>query len=180
MKAYDKSQKPNTINRMKYRILILFMLITPTISAQYHSNSIGWRSGSSNSIVFNHFYSDFHNVSMAVTIDKGVRFSTYLIQNEVIPIRNSDNFFVYYGIGFHLGYRRYDMYKIKESTEEIYSYKLTKFVAGGDAIIGLEYRIYTVPFSFSVDYRPFFELFGKPVFKLDVIDFALTLKYHFK
>jgi hypothetical protein len=52
-------------------------------------------------------------------------------------------------------------------------------VIGLDAIIGMEFRLDRIPLTFSLDAKPFFELFGQNMFRLSVFDIGLSVKVHF-
>ena len=44
---------------------------------------------------------------------------------------------------------------------------------------GLEYVFYEAPISIGLEVKPYFDLFGREVFHVQLFDFAFTVKYLF-
>lgn len=83
-----------------------------------------------------------------------------------------------YGGGLHVGYERWNQRYIRNSYTVFYVTN-TEFIAGIDGLAGLEYMFPEVPISLGIEVKPFFDLFGREVFDLELFDFAFTVKYHF-
>jgi hypothetical protein len=89
----------------------------------------------------------------------------------------TDQLNVVFGAGIHAGYERWDQQYYNYNT----SYYTTKtaFIAGLDGLAGLEYMFLEVPLSVGLEVKPYFDLFGREMFDLQLFDFAFTVKYHF-
>ena len=57
-----------------------------------------------------------------------------------------DGFLFYYGLGAHIGAATMS----KEDSDNYGS-----MVVGAAGVVGLEYKLYSAPIAFSLDYRPF-------------------------
>lgn len=82
-----------------------------------------------------------------------------------------------YGGGLHVGYERWNRRYYR--TNSSYYVTNTDFIAGIDGLAGLEYMFPEVPLSLGIEAKPYFDLFGRKVFDLELFDFAFTVKYHF-
>jgi hypothetical protein len=82
-----------------------------------------------------------------------------------------------YGGGLHVGYERWNRRYYR--TNSSYYVTNTDFIAGIDGLAGLEYMFAEVPLSLGIEAKPYFDLFGREVFDLELFDFAFTIKYHF-
>lgn len=82
-----------------------------------------------------------------------------------------------YGGGLHVGYERWDQRFYR--TNASYYVTNTDFIAGIDGLAGLEYLFLEIPISLGIEVKPYFDLFGREVFDLQLFDFAFTVKYHF-
>lgn len=82
-----------------------------------------------------------------------------------------------FGAGIHAGYERWDQlyYRFNSS----YFATKTAFIAGLDGLAGLEYMFLEIPLSVGIEAKPYFDLFGREMFDLQLFDFAFTVKYHF-
>ena len=90
----------------------------------------------------------------------------------------SNNIFVYYGYGAHLGYSLMGNSGIMFNGVS-YSERKLSVLAGFDANMGIEYHFLKYPVSLSFDYKPFFELNSQQLFKGNYLDAALTVSYTF-
>jgi hypothetical protein len=92
-------------------------------------------------------------------------------------LRYSSHLFVCYGYGGHLGFQW------KNNREEHWDYTSGLFsagpVAGLDAYAGLEYRIYKIPFTLGLNFKPYAEFSVTRIFSLSFWDFGISLKYTF-
>ena len=77
----------------------------------------------------------------------------------------ADGFNLYYGLGGHVGGAS--------------SYDDSALVVGADAILGLEYKIPSIPIAISLDYRPFLDMvkLWRPC--LRAYDIGIGVKYCF-
>ena len=82
-----------------------------------------------------------------------------------------------FGAGVHAGYERWDQQYFNYNTS--YNVTQTAFIAGIDGLAGLEYLFHEVPVSLGLEVKPYFDLFGRDMFDIELFDFAFTVKYHF-
>lgn len=52
-------------------------------------------------------------------------------------------------------------------------------LAGLDGLAGLEYIFYEAPISLGIEVKPYFDVFGRKTFDIQLFDFAFTIKYLF-
>lgn len=89
----------------------------------------------------------------------------------------SDQIVFIYGLGIHAGYERYDVKRFHYNSQ--YYTKETAFLAGLDGLAGAEYTFLEIPISLGFEVKPFFDLFGEKLFRIQPFDFAFTVKYLF-
>jgi hypothetical protein len=147
---------------------------------QEYRYSAGLRGGYSSGITFEAYLDDFNAFKGLMSWrDKGMQFTGLFEHYKPVFTKRSDHFFVYYGIGGHIGYTRW--YKKYYSDDQYYTYyeNVASPVFGIDGIVGLEFRLYKVPLAFDLDFKPFVEVFGQTAFKTVFSDFAFGIKYNF-
>jgi len=165
---------------MKTVFTVLIVMISLQVFSQDYRYSAGLRGGYTSGITFQ-AYLDDQNAFQAMLSwrDGGMQFTALYEKYHPIFVDRSDHFFLYYGVGGHLGYTKgYKRYYYDNSYYTYYE-SIARPVFGVDGIVGVEFRLYTVPLSFGLDYKPFAEFFGESVFRLIMYDFAFTMKYNF-
>jgi hypothetical protein len=170
---------------MRYIITLLFILITSFSFGQDYKNSAGLRFGRTKGVN----YKRFLNASGAVELflgfdghDEGIQLYTTYQWHEQIPTPFTESLYLYYGVGGHIGY-------VRPTTDKTYyengssivteTQKRTYYAIGVDGIVGLEYRIYTVPMTVSLEVKPYFEYYGLRYTQVRFWDFGFTVKYIF-
>ena len=167
---------------MRFKILIFILFLSSTLSAQFMRNAVGLRGGLSSGITYQFFYNEERDVKALMSFrNNGLQITGLIEQYTPVAMKFGDHFYAYYGFGAHLGYVRTpsDRWLGYNNYPPDYDYHNSRFILGGDGILGAEYRVFAVPFTFGIDYKPFFELFGFDIFRLAMGDFALTIKYNF-
>lgn len=167
---------------MKYTVLVFFLLFGQGLMAQYMKHAIGVRGGVSNGVSYQFFYQEDRAAGALLSFrDNGLQLTAMLICMEPLRLHGADQFFVYYGAGLHAGFTRNQsfLWYLGGRNEGEDPHTSMRPVIGADGVLGIEYQIYTIPISFAVDYKPFFELFGHRIFRLSMGDLAFTLKYRF-
>jgi hypothetical protein len=167
---------------MKYLIALILIITEVGLFAQNSITSAGLRSGGISGISIKLLDDELSSVEIITGVQRNGLKLTGLIQKyKPIQTRRIANLFMYSGLGAHAGYEKYT----KEDSKIVdgvsyYSYrKVVSPVIGGDLIAGLEYHFESVPFQVSLDYKPYFELFGKKIFRLDFWDIGFTVRYVF-
>ena len=171
---------------MKNRFLIIFsilLLLTLSAKAQKFKNSAGFKIGSINGPVYQKHYNDkqayeiilgFHNSGMQV----------YILNEWYKPLSfgQIDDFYLYFGVGGHVGYSKYkrDKFYYDSSGDIIYDYQKDPYYSiGADGIVGIEYRIYEVPLTIGIEYQPLLDFYGLRYVHFDASNFQVSIKYIF-
>ena len=97
-----------------------------------------------------------------------------------------ENVFLYFGGGGHFGFVRwneYDRYYDPFSNNHYYDNNYydwhTGLAFGLDGIIGMEYCFNSAPISMAVDFKPFCEVYGPFLMRVNFWDFGFHVRYNF-
>jgi hypothetical protein len=94
-----------------------------------------------------------------------------------------DNMFLYFGCGAHIGFVHWNEYdKHYDPYHDYYDDNYDWHIGaafGLDGIIGMEYSFVNAPISMAVDFKPFFELYGPFLMKVNFWDFGFHVRYNF-
>ena len=99
--------------------------------------------------------------SIEAIIDFAQGFNLYALYERNIPVIQ-EGFNFYYGAGANIG---------------AWGHRHSEFAFGIDGVIGLEYKIPSIPLAFSLDYKPNLNLIEKT--KFHALDFGLGVKVTF-
>lgn len=170
---------------MKYIFTILFTFLTAIGFAQEYKNSTGLRIGQTDGVTYKRFLNDNGAVEFMLGFgghDKGLRIYSNYQWHFQIPAQFTKNLFLYYGVGGHVGYIRSNLgkeYYENDSTIVTENEEKSYYAVGVDGIIGLEYRIFTVPLTVSIEVKPYFDFYALHYTKWNFWDFGFTVKYIF-
>ena len=170
---------------MKYTFTILFFFLMASAIAQDYKNSAGLRLGKTDGINCKIFLTENGAVEFMLGFggyNKGMQIYTTYQWHYQIPAQFTENLFLYYGVGGHVGYiKAYDNrnYYRNDSTIVSENDKKTYYAIGIDGVLGLEYRLYTIPMTVSMEVKPFFEYYGLRYTQFKFWDFGFTVKYIF-
>lgn len=147
------------------KFLLVFSLLCATsalsVKAQDYNWAIGVRGGeTATGITVKHHFDPANGLEGIIDFAKGV--NVYALYERHIPVV-TNGFHFYYGGGLNMGGWE------KHSD--------TKFTAGIDGVIGLEYKIPKIPLAVSVDYKPCLNFAGYTGFR--ALDFGLGVKVAF-
>ena len=145
----------------KFLVMATLLVATLTVSAQEYNWALGVRAGGfsgltvkkslgENALEFGASWNWNNNINV-----DGV----YLWPQPVI----GEGFTLYYGAGAYVG-----LWETEESSA---------FALGAEGVVGLEYKIPSVPVAFSLDYRPGINVL--PAVAGNLINFGLGIKYCF-
>lgn len=164
---------------MKKLLLILSLfLLAVSLKAQENQRAIGIRGGLSSGFEYRVFTSEYGSYkALLSTRDRGMQLVGLKEFHEPGLFDFSDQLSFIYGFGLHVGYERWDVLEYHNN----YSFWETRTapVAGLDGLVGVEYNFWEVPISLGFEAKPFFDMFGRKVFRVQPFDFAFTLKYNF-
>ena len=161
------------------------MLLTTSVFAQEYKNSAGFRLGKTDGVTYKKFLTDNGAVESMLGFggyDKGMQVYTTYQWHYQIPAHFTENLYLYYGVGGHVGYIRPNStrsYYVNDSTVFSEDEKQTYYAIGVDGVVGLEYRIFTVPLTVSMELKPYFEYYGLRYAQFNFWDFGFTVKYIF-
>ena len=170
---------------MRYIFTIFLMICTMVVFGQEYKNSAGLRLGKTDGLSYKRFMSDNGAVEFLLGwggYDNGLKVYTTYQWHEKIPAHFTENLYLYWGVGGHIGYIRptTTRYYYEDDTSIVSeTEKRTYYAIGVDGIIGLEYRIYTVPMTVSMEVKPYFEYYGLRYTQFRFWDFGFTVKYIF-
>ncbi len=170
---------------MKYTFTLLFLFLVTLAGAQDYKNSVGFRIGNTDGPTYKRFLTENGAVELMLGFggdNGGMQLYTTYQWNYPLPNPITENLFLYYGVGGHIGYirpQRYRNYYINDSTVVTEDEKQTYYTIGVDGVIGLEYRIFTVPMTVSTELKPAFEYYGLRYTQFNFWDFGITVKYIF-
>jgi hypothetical protein len=166
----------------KLALIALLMAMALSANAQHMKHAIGARGGVSSGLTYQYFFQQDRDIKMLLSFrDNGVQLTALAERYEPLPMRFGNNFFLYYGMGAHLGITRDKQlfWRYHKDNLDDSSFPTSRAIVGADGIIGVEYRLYSLPFAFGLEYKPFFDLFGHRIFRLGLFDIGFTVKYHF-
>jgi len=170
---------------MKYTLTIIIILMGHVLYAQEYKNSAGFRLGKTDGVTYKRFMNNNGAVELMLGFggyDKGMQAYANYQWHYQIPTQFTESLYLYYGVGGHAGYIKSDSnrnYYINDSTIMTEDQKQTSYAIGVDGIIGLEYRIFTIPMTVSMELKPYFEYYGLRYTQFRFWDFGFTIKYIF-
>lgn len=165
---------------MKHLICLLFagFILTIGASAQQYEKAIGLRGGWSSGFEYRAFSDDVNSYRLLLsTRDRGLQLTALKEFHRYDMFDFSDRLTFVYGIGLHGGYERWDHRHYYENTS--WYETRTAFIAGLDALAGLEYTFYEFPVSVGFEAKPFFDVWGREIFDIHLFDFGFTVRYLF-
>ena len=104
---------------------------------------------------------------------------------QPLYLNRVENMFLYFGGGAHIGFVRwneydeyYDPYNHNYYYDDYYDWH-TGAAFGLDGIIGMEYSFNSAPISLAADFKPFFEVYGPFLMRVNFWDFGFHVRYNF-
>ena len=142
----------------KTLILVILSLACLGARAQDYNWAFGVRGGFNDSgVTIKHILSDYNALELCYNFQYGrdrlLRANVLSALYEWNQPLFSDGFLFYYGFGAHVGGGT----MTKEGSQNY-----GQIVLGAVGVVGIEYKLYSAPVAFSLDYRPFFNLLPIP------------------
>ena len=170
-----------------------FAVVTPTLLSQQiiwaqasniesddndYATAIGLRAGETSGMTFKQFVTDENAFEAIIGVWPYALGVTALYEKHK-PAFDTEGMKWYYGAGGHATFGTNRIYYVYRNGDRYY-YKYSSGRAGFglDAILGLEYKIKSIPFAMSLDVKPFMELDNNGIFYLSV-DPGLGIKIAF-
>lgn len=136
------------------------LLFAGSAFSQNYKHAIGVRAGGSNgAITYKQHLQAGNAFEVMAWVNWNSGFSLAGLYEWTMPVIN-DDFNFYYGVGGHLG-----------------AYEKA-FAIGIDAIVGLEYKIPSIPLALSIDYKPAINIIPS-IDTHYLFDIALGIKFTF-
>jgi len=163
-------------------IILLFVSVI-TANAQQYNRSAGLRFGGFGTVTYKKFIVNEQAVEFTLSgRNNGIQGIVMYVYHTPIEISSNENFYFYYGLGGHVGIEQLDDYKkqiISRNPDE-FRYENEEYLSMGvDAIAGVEYRIFSVPITVSLDIKPNFNFIGLRYTKAKFWNSAISVKYIF-
>ena len=113
----------------------------------------------------------------------GVQLYGLFETRKPLYLNRVENMFLYFGGGAHIGFvkwNEYDQYydPYHGYYDDNYDWHIGA-AFGLDGIIGMEYSFNAAPISMAVDFKPFFELYGPFLMRVNFWDFGFHIRYNF-
>jgi hypothetical protein len=153
-------------------------MISYLVYSQEYKYAAGFRAGYTGGVEFRVYTDDLNSYKFLLGArGNGAVFHAMKEFHRLDLFSFTDQLNFVYGAGVHLGYERWNQkyYNYYSS----YYVTRTAFIAGIDGLAGLEYIFLKAPVSLGIEVKPYFDLFGREIFDLELFDFAFTIKYHF-
>jgi hypothetical protein len=165
---------------MKKLLLIPFILISHCLFAQYEGKEVGFRGGLTSGITYRQYLEENLSYEGLLSFRQdGMQFTFLRQTHEKSFTEISENLYLVLGYGAHAGFFYASEYKLFLFSKIIYPGRKFSPVAGLDGYAGIEYRFNSIPFTVSLDYKPFFEISPYQFFKISIWDMAFGVKYRF-
>lgn len=164
---------------MRILLVLLFLIVTQHLFAQYYTRSAGIRGGNYPGLTYRSFLNEEDAFEVSVSRDHhGFRINFFREYFRPAFIELSQNMLFGYGFGAHVGYRYTNKYETYAIT---YYFDRKKFspVIGMDGYVGIDYCIHEFPLVLGLDMKPYFEFSTIRIFRLNLFDVAFSVRYRF-
>ncbi len=164
---------------MKRTLIIATLLfLTNVIWAQGYNKAIGLRGGLSPGIEYRFYTDDINSYKLLLSWrNEGLQLHALKEFHRFDLFDFSENLIFIYGVGIHAGYESWNVVRYYENTSWYNS--RAAMLAGVDGLVGVEYVFNEVPISLGLEAKPYFDVFGRNMFRIQPFDFAFTIKYLF-
>ena len=176
---------------MKKNLLAIFLAGCGSwVQAQYYEQAIGLRLGGTSGITLKKHFTEFRSGELLLSGRNGGMQLTGLMELSK-PLNISENLFLVYGYGPHIGYEKLWPYhrgvQGLNTVNHIYGplgpipenfNSKNYFAFGFDGIIGLEYR-FGAPFTLGLDIKPYLNFLGFRYTRVRFGDVAISTRFTF-
>lgn len=168
----------------KLTITILFLLFASGLFAQLYEQRLGLRMGYTSGISGKIIKDRRVALEGMLGFRQGGLQIYGLVERQKPLISDGiHDLQMYFGGGAHLGYvNGIERYRSYNSPSGVYYYeeRIVGPVVGLDGIFGVEYTLMKTPITFSIDFKPYFELQSFYRLKANFYDFSIGIKYTFR
>lgn len=167
--------------------LVLLMCCASTkLIAQSYEHSAGVRLGHTSGLTYKKFLVEEQAIELLLSgRNEGVQLTVNYIKHNQMEFAFDQNFYVYYGVGAHIGMERFDNLEktiVPQPDGSLGTFVFEDqnyFAMGIDGILGLEYRWLSVPVTLSFDIKPYFNFIGMRYTETRFWDAGFSFKYVF-
>jgi hypothetical protein len=168
---------------MRFLTIPFFVLLSFFGYSQQYRQSLGVRLGNTSALTLKNFVAEEEAIELMLSGRRsGMQLTTLYEFHHPLEFSFNENFYVYYGIGGHVGFEKYDdldkTLTNVDPPEFVYDNK-QYFLIGIDGIAGIEYRWLSVPITISFDLKPYFSFIGMRYTNALFWDAGLSFKYIF-
>jgi len=151
--------------------------------AQQYNRSAGIRIGGTSGVTYKKFIVEEESLELILSgRNNGIQLTTLYLFHHPMQISFNENFYFYYGVGGHLGMEQFDQYEkvlFNDDPNNFFYSEKQYFTVGIDAMAGIEYRMFSVPITLSLDIKPYVNYIGLRYLKADFWDASIAIKYIF-
>jgi len=165
--------------------LLLFCFISIYANGQSYKYSAGVRLGNTSGLTYKKFLIEEQAIELLLSgRNDGIQLTVSYINHKPLEFSFNPNFYVYYGIGGHIGLERFDNLNKSIIPDEnggstfVFD-DVNYFTMGFDGLVGIEYRWLSVPITISFDVKPYFNFIGFRFTQTRFWDAGLSFKYIF-
>ena len=167
------------LNAMKQLLLFSAILFfSNVITAQDYNQAVGIRGGLSAGFEYRFHTGDTDSYKLLLSWrDRGLQLHGLKEFHRYDLFDFSEQLVFFYGAGLHAGYESWD--EPHYYNNDRWFTTRSSIIAGLDGLAGVEYVFYEIPLSVGLEAKPYFDLFGREMFDVQLFDFAFTIKYLF-
>lgn len=160
--------------------LLFFLLATSFLTAQSGEYALGLRGGISAGISAKWYVTpDVDLEALFTARNRGGQLTGLVAFSQPLSATNPQ-WRWYYGLGAHVGF--YQLYASElNDPSELPAGRTTvgRFAMGPDFLVGIEFKPDAVPFSFSIDYKPYLDVLYWKKFYRNLLDAGFSIRYVF-
>lgn len=168
------------------KVVCLFMLFIISYGhskAQQYDRSAGIRLGGSSGLTFKKFIVDEQSIEAIISNRRsGIQLTILHLIHQPMHVSFNENFYFYYGVGGHVGSEEYSGIdkELSNADPTEFNYIEKNYLTMGiDGMIGIEYRMLSVPITLSLDLKPYLNYIDMRKIKADFWDASIAIKYVF-
>jgi hypothetical protein len=172
--------------KMIYKLLpvILLSLIIKQATAQENLKQAGFRFGNTMGFTGRIITEDnFAFEGILGFRSGGMQVYGLFESRKPLYLNRVENMYLYFGAGGHIGFVQWNEYdQYYDPYHNYYDDNYDSHVGaafGLDGIIGMEYSFVSAPISLAVDFKPFFEMYGPFLMRVNFWDFGFQIRYNF-
>lgn len=168
----------------KTYLLIILIACYFGANAQYYKHSSGIRTGYTSALTYKRFYTNEQALELMVSgRNDGLQVTGLYEFSKPLNLAFNDMFYVYYGVGAHVGYEMFSGRHFDPNTtppEPAYFFdRQSYFTMGINTILGVEYRWLAIPLTIGLDVKPYFQSIAMRYGQTRFWDVGLSAKYVF-